>query len=105
MGTTVNQRRLVLDLSPAYELYDNIGYLVLITTLGCPYNCTYCIAHRNWERMKFKPVEKVIEEIERFLQMYQIKDIVFFDDAILINAQNHFKIILKEIIARGLNKS
>jgi len=93
-----------LDLSPAYELYDNIGYLVLITTLGCPYNCTYCIAHRNWERMKFKDVEKVIEEIERFSQMYQIKDIVFFDDAILINAQNHFKIILKEIIARGLNK-
>ncbi|HQI93461.1 MAG TPA: radical SAM protein, partial [Fervidobacterium sp.] len=68
-----------LDLSPAYELYDNIGYLVLITTLGCPYNCTYCIAHRNWERMKFKDVEKVIEEIERFSQMYQIKDIVFFD--------------------------
>ncbi|HPV62743.1 MAG TPA: radical SAM protein [Fervidobacterium sp.] len=93
-----------LDLSPAYELYDNIGYLVLITTLGCPYNCTYCIAHRNWERMKFKPVEKVIEEIERFSQMYQIEDIVFFDDAILINAQNHFKIILKEIIARGLNR-
>ncbi len=93
-----------LDLSPAYELYDNIGYLVLITTLGCPYNCTYCIAHRNWERMKFKPVEKVIEEIERFSQMYQIKDIVFFDDAILINVQNHFKIILKEIIARGLNR-
>lgn len=93
-----------LNLSPAYELYDNIGYLVLITTLGCPYNCTYCIAHRNWERMKFKPVENVMEEIERFSKMYAVKDIVFFDDAILINAQTHFKLILKEIIARNLNK-
>ncbi|ODN30843.1 B12-binding domain-containing radical SAM protein [Fervidobacterium thailandense] len=92
------------QLSPAYELYEKVGYVVLLTTLGCPYRCTYCIAHRNWERMRFKPVELVLEEIEKFSEILNVQDIVFFDDAILVNAENHFKPLLKEIIRRGLNK-
>ncbi|WP_448375735.1 B12-binding domain-containing radical SAM protein [Fervidobacterium sp.] len=93
-----------LDNSPAYELYSNIGYVVLLTTLGCPYRCTYCIAHRNWAGMKFKNIEKIIEEIERFSEIHNIKDIVFFDDAILINKEKHFKPLLRRIIEKQLNK-
>lgn len=93
-----------LDLHPAYELYARVGYVVLLTTLGCPYKCTYCVAHRNWERMKFKDPLKVIEEIEMFSEILKINDIVFFDDAILIRWQKHLKVILNEIISRGLNK-
>ncbi|WP_372589055.1 radical SAM protein [Fervidobacterium pennivorans subsp. shakshaketiis] len=92
------------DLSPAYGLYNSVGYVVLLTTLGCPYRCTYCIAHRNWENMKFKSPEKVIEEIERFSDMLNIKDIVFFDDAILVNKEKHFKPILKKILEKNLHK-
>ncbi|MGC9797022.1 radical SAM protein [Fervidobacterium riparium] len=92
------------ELSPAYELYQRIGYVVLLTTIGCPYRCTYCIAHRNWEKMKFKSPEKVIEEIETFSQMHGVKDIVFFDDAILISKERHFKPILRLILEKGLNK-
>ncbi len=92
------------DLSPAYELYKRVGYVVLLTTLGCPYKCTYCVAHRNWERMVFKDPLKVIEEIEKFGELLKIEDFVFFDDAILINYRDHFRIILLEIIRRGLNK-
>uniref|UniRef100_A0A7C4GG51 Radical SAM protein n=1 Tax=Fervidobacterium thailandense TaxID=1008305 RepID=A0A7C4GG51_9BACT len=92
------------QLSPAYELYEKVGYVVLLTTLGCPYRCTYCIAPRNWERMKFKPVALVLEEIEKFSELFNVQDIVFFDDAILVNAENHFKHILREIICRGLNR-
>lgn len=93
-----------LELSPAYELYERIGYVVLLTTLGCPYKCTYCIAHRNWERMKFKDPYRVLDEIEKFSELLKIQDIVFFDDAILIKWQKHLKVILSEIIALGLNK-
>jgi radical SAM superfamily enzyme YgiQ (UPF0313 family) len=93
------------DLSPAYELYNNLGYVVLLTTLGCPYRCTYCIAHRNWDNMKFKDPEKVLEEIELFSEMLKVKDIVFFDDAILVNKERHFKPILRKILERNLHKS
>ncbi|MEN3041971.1 MAG: radical SAM protein [Fervidobacterium sp.] len=93
-----------LDFSPAYELYERVGYVVLLTTLGCLYKCTYCVAHRNWERMKFKDPIKVIEEIEKYSDLLKVNDIVFFDDAILINWKKHLKVILLEIIRRGLNK-
>ncbi|MGC8955485.1 MAG: B12-binding domain-containing radical SAM protein [Fervidobacterium sp.] len=94
-----------LEFSPAYDLYENVGYVVLLTTLGCSYKCTYCIAHRNWEKMRFKDPIKVIEEIEYFSELLRIKDIVFFDDAILIRWQKHLKVILSEIIRRRLDKS
>lgn len=91
------------ELSPAYDLYERVGYVVLITTLGCTFRCTYCITHRNWE-LKFKPVKRVIEEIAHFSELLGVQDIVFFDDAILMNADKHFKLILREIIRSGLNK-
>ncbi|MBO8160482.1 MAG: radical SAM protein [Thermosipho sp. (in: Bacteria)] len=93
------------ELDPAYDLYSKdskVGYLVFTTTIGCPYKCTYCIAHRMWNGMRFRTVKKVVDSIEKFAEMFQVKDIVFFDDAILVNSKNHFNLILKEIISRNL---
>jgi radical SAM superfamily enzyme YgiQ (UPF0313 family) len=90
------------NLEPAYDLYNNLGYLVFITTLGCPFKCSYCIAHRIWNGMKFRTPIKVVDTIEKYAEKFKINDIVFFDDAILVNSKKHFHIILKEIIKRGL---
>ncbi|MDK2886275.1 MAG: hypothetical protein PWP54_833 [Thermosipho sp. (in: thermotogales)] len=90
------------NLDPAYELYNNLGYLVFITTLGCPYKCSYCIAHRIWNGIRFRTPEKVVDSIEKYVEMFNIENVVFFDDAILVNAEKHFHVILKEIIKRNL---
>jgi len=55
--------------------------------------------------MKFKDPEKILEEIELFSEMLKVKDIVFFDDAILVNKERHFKPILRKILERNLHKS
>ncbi|ONN26713.1 radical SAM protein [Thermosipho affectus] len=91
-------------LPPMYELYNNLGYLVFLTTLGCPYKCSYCIAHRIWDGIKFKPPEVVVFEIEKYVETFNVKDIVFFDDAILVNSKKHFKVILKKLLEKGYSK-
>ncbi|ABR31215.1 radical SAM protein [Thermosipho melanesiensis] len=91
-------------LPPKYELYNKLGYLVFITTIGCPFKCSYCIAHRIWNGIRFKPYELVLYEIEKYVKMFNVKDIVFFDDAILVNSKRHFKLILKELVKKGYSK-
>jgi len=88
-------------LLPMYELYDNLKYAVLLTTLGCPFRCSYCAAWRLQPEFKVNDPKKLIEYIGK-LSLRGIKDIVFFDDAILV-AKSNFKRLLELIISSGLN--
>ncbi|WP_041084252.1 B12-binding domain-containing radical SAM protein [Thermotoga profunda] len=88
-------------LDPAYELYEKVGYLVFLTSLGCPYRCTYCISPKLWKRFIQKDPQKVLEAIEKFLDLFKVKDVVFFDDAILINRESHFKPLLRLLIKKN----
>lgn len=95
-------RRWFQELDPAYEMYDNVGYLVFTTSVGCPYRCSYCISPRLWTYEKREPV-RVVDTIEKYLNIFSVKDIVFFDDAILVESEKHFKPLLKEIINRRIS--
>lgn len=95
-------KRWFQELDPAYEMYDNVGYLVFTTSVGCPYRCSYCISPRLWTYEKREPV-RVVDTIEKYLSIFSVKDIVFFDDAILVASEKHFKPLLKEIINRRIS--
>lgn len=74
--------------------------------------------HRYLKRMSFSvhlsclanPIEgfirrdplKVVEEIEYWTSQFQVKNIAFYDDALLMEPSKHIIPILKEIIKRGI---
>ncbi|MEJ5229249.1 MAG: radical SAM protein [Pseudothermotoga sp.] len=89
-------------LDPAYELYEKVGYLVFLTSLGCPYRCTYCISPKLWNRFIQREPHRVVNSIEKYLDLFKVKDVVFFDDAILINREYHFKPLLRLLIEKNL---
>ncbi|PLV58402.1 radical SAM protein [Thermotoga sp. KOL6] len=86
---------------PMYELYERVGYLVFITTLGCPFKCSYCAVHKLWKGLRVRSPEKVVETLEKYLDTFRVKDVTFFDDAILVSKR--FKELLKFIIGRKWN--
>jgi radical SAM superfamily enzyme YgiQ (UPF0313 family) len=89
---------------PFYELYPINKYICISTSIGCPYNCIYC-AVRFLAQNKFyqrNPI-KVVDEIEYFYKKLKIKDFVFYDDALLVNAKKHLCVVLEEILKRGIN--
>ncbi len=86
---------------PMYELYERVGYLVFTTTLGCPFHCTYCAVHRLWRGLRKRSPERVVDCIEKYVELFKVKDVAFFDDAILADT-NHFKEILRLILKRGI---
>ncbi len=80
-------------ITPDYSLYEKLNAAVVHTTYGCPFRCTYCVA---WQKgFKSRSIDSVIEEIEA-LKKLGIKDLAFYDDAILVDKMR-FKEILKAL--------
>lgn len=89
------------ELEPDYSHYFDLRYVVLLTSLGCPFECTYCASHKLWDRFKFQDAIKTANLIEKLAEGGP-EDFVFFDDAILCTDQ--FKNLLRELARRGIKK-
>jgi radical SAM superfamily enzyme YgiQ (UPF0313 family) len=89
--------------APYYPQNQNSGYAALRISQGCPFRCTYC-AQDILSGAKFtsKSYEKVFEEIKNFARR-GIKNIVFYDDALLYNADSIIKPLLRKIIEAKLD--
>lgn len=87
---------------PAYHLYQKLGYLVFFTSLGCVYKCSYCLTPRLYSRWVRRTLGKIVQVIRKYVSMFGVKDVVFFDDAILIDKENHFKPLLHHLIEAKL---
>jgi radical SAM superfamily enzyme YgiQ (UPF0313 family) len=87
---------------PAFELQRKINYIPLQTSKGCPFACKYCASHYlNPKRMVRNP-ESVVEEIRCLHEKYKVKDFVFYDDALLVDAEKHAIPLLEGVINAGL---
>ena len=125
--------------APDYSYYRNLEYIVLKTSIGCPFKCSYCaqyVLNKNGYSVKNPMIIK--EEIERQCTLNDnvqcitngerqkmkdngnidsvsvcgadarndrrngnINNIAFYDDALLFNADNNIKVLLKEFAKDG----
>jgi radical SAM superfamily enzyme YgiQ (UPF0313 family) len=88
---------------PAYHHYERPSSACMLTSLGCPYKCTYCASHVLYPEFRLRQVAKVVDEIEWYVRHHQIQDITFYDDALLLASQRHIEAICEGIVERGLN--
>lgn len=78
-------------------------YAVIYTSLGCPYNCTYCNIRALYDgkpRIRFRSPKKVVEEIDLLVQQYNVKNIKFLDELFVLKESRVFE-ICDLIIERG----
>jgi len=88
----VQRKKNYMDLAdlprPAWEYLDIDGYfersgdniLPIEGSRGCPYSCYYCCTYMSWGRkLRYKPVDDLIAEIEYLNQRYN-KPYLFFGD-------------------------
>ena len=88
---------------PAFDLQDGIPYVPILTSRGCPFACSYCASHYlNPTRMLRSP-ENVVEEIRYWHRNHAVTDFAFYDDALLVNADDHIIPLLEGVIAAGLD--
>ncbi len=84
---------------PAFDLYHKLDYTCILTSRGCCFNCIYCAVPKLFPAFVSRKVDSVISEI-RWYQDMGIKNIAFYDDALLANPE--FPKILDQIIAQKI---
>lgn len=95
---------------PAYHLlpmkrYDSIigrsPVSTMISSRGCPYQCSFCFKQPADMRVRFRSPRKVVDEMAYLAEKFGIREVMFYDDAMMSN-RGHVAGICEEILRRGL---
>ncbi|MEW6556601.1 MAG: radical SAM protein [Elusimicrobiota bacterium] len=58
----------------------------IITSRGCPYNCSFCTSHVFWKRkVRLRSPENIVKEINEILKKHKLKYVYFLDENFGLN--------------------
>jgi len=86
---------------PAFDLQHTIDYIPLVTSRGCPFSCDYCASGVLAPVRMVRNPEKVVEEIVFWQDNYGVQNFAFYDDALLVNPDQHAIPMFEAIIRTG----
>ncbi len=89
---------------PAFELSHNRNSAVVTTSRGCPFRCSFCASYLIHPYMRKSP-ERVFRELLYLREKLGIKNIAFYDDALLVDHRRYFLPLLRMIAAEKLDVS
>ncbi len=107
VGTDLEQLWDYLGLSadveqPAlWQAYNKLEVGVLKLSDGCPFNCTYCSVPKVYGKFKLRPLNRSLVELE-LLSCLGVKNIAFYDDALLFEPEKVLIPFLNEVVKRDI---
>ncbi len=75
-------------------------FATMVTTRGCPWHCGYCSQVYS-EKLRFRDVELVVDEMQYLEKTFGVREIVFFDETFTIGKRRMLK-FSEEVQRRGL---
>jgi anaerobic magnesium-protoporphyrin IX monomethyl ester cyclase len=98
-------RKSIEDLDRLASPHDYFGTHILMTSRGCPWQCTFCGAETTWGRgFRGRSVPRVLDDIEHALEKLPVKMIQIKDDTFTANKRRALE-ICNGIVERGLSFS
>ncbi len=88
---------------PAFDLSSRLEQIPIMTSRGCPFDCSYCASHIFNDKFRRRDPLKVVDEIEYWQKYFGVKNFTFYDDALLINPEEMITVLLREIKKRNLS--
>lgn len=88
---------------PAFDLINRPDYLIIMTSRGCPFNCTFCAQQQIAPRFQQRSPDAVLDELNTHYRKFRLRDFAFYDDALFISRDKHIKIILEKIVSSKLS--
>ncbi|MFC2154784.1 B12-binding domain-containing radical SAM protein [Candidatus Altiarchaeota archaeon] len=85
---------------PAYDLlaldkykptlgnFKQLPSISMITSRGCPGQCTFCYSGLMGKKIRFMSAERILDEIKFLISEYGIRDLTFYDDTFTANKRN-----------------
>ena len=87
---------------PFWEGYPALGYGVIKLAHGCPMRCTYCSSSRLHPVFSPRPAEEAWAETLHLCRERGVRDIAFYDDALLFESGRVLVPFLERVINAGL---
>ncbi len=92
-------------MAPHGAIVRNFPVAPVMTTRGCPYDCTFCASPKFYgRRVRFRSVANVIEEIKLLVNKFNVREIHFEDDNLTLKKEFVTELCHK-IIESGLKIS
>lgn len=99
---------------PAWEEYDLFRYpgvdihrtrreLPIITARGCPFDCCFCCRFPGAQKVRYRSVSSIMDEINRNLEVFGMESTLFVDETFTMN-KKMVREICNTILEKGLNK-
>jgi len=86
-----------------YSGNGKIDIGAIITSRGCPFQCTYCASPQIWKRRtRYRSIDNVLEELEYLVKKKNVSLIRFQDDTFSLK-KNRTLDICEKILSRRLN--
>ncbi len=83
-------------------LFDQADYWAIRTANGCPFACSYCASRIVSGQFAPRQPEDLVKEIV-FLHSRGVKQIAFYDDALLVDFDNRLRPILEALLNRDIS--
>lgn len=88
--------------APHGAVVKNFPIGVIMTTRGCPYQCTFCASRKFYDiKIRYRSPENVIKEIKYLVKNFGVKEIHFEDDNLTLK-RDHVERICHLIIKNKL---
>jgi hypothetical protein len=89
-----------LEQPALWESYGQVDVGVLKLSDGCPFHCTYCSVPTVYGGFEARSLNRVLAELSLLVQL-GAKNVAFYDDALLFNAEAVLVPFIEQVIARG----
>ena len=86
---------------PALDLLDHPSFIPILTSRGCPLDCTYCASRQLQPVYRRRRPLAAAAELIYWQDRWGLVDAAFYDDALLLGAADHLLVILEELASRG----
>lgn len=91
--------------APHGGLVKHFPVAPIITTRGCPYDCTFCASPQLWHRrIRYRSAANVIQEIRYVVEHFGVKEIHFEDDNLTLK-RAHIEAICQQLLNQNFRIS
>jgi len=88
--------------APHGTVYKGFPVAPILTSRGCPYQCTYCSSNNVWGvNFRTRSAKNIVDEIEYLIKTFGVKEIQFIDDNMTMIRDRAIQ-ICDEILKRKL---